>query len=463
MRVVIRNVMRGARVGDAGWGGREDPSAWAAKFAGRDVLSSEIPGQIRSQRESARFARETAARYRRAKPGLRRPSPEKDPEAWERLAAWHEAVARALESGAGRPSPARDCAGCGSASCSSCDGCSGHDAGGRTAHIERGAAEFYNGRSGRSTYRPCWFVVTTNEQGEEDDPYSRLAENSCATRAEAERKLAEWQRRQSQRDAGGGCSGGCSGCSGGQDMKVSKARKIQELRERAAPIERQLKDPSVRWTLGAARIRYLEGELAAIWRQIEKLSTSRDATRITIGQQGWLKARKPLPGGKSARLRVRAAFVESDGRVEVKSLTPGLYEGARYTVSPDEVEWDGARDASPEMQAFLARKAERKRLAEQGAAEGERMRSRLKEIRREFDRAAKKAGGYIAGAPQPYQWGRASDLVTKAIANYGLALRDLDIGSTRYDEWMRNGEQSAHLAQEAVYEMERRVAEVLRK
>ena len=46
---------------------------------------------------------------------------------------------------------------------------------------------------------------------------------------------------------------------------------------------------------------------------------------------------KPLPNGKTVKLRAVAKWVEKDGRTTYKVVTPGLYEGGYYTLRDDEV------------------------------------------------------------------------------------------------------------------------------
>lgn len=61
-------------------------------------------------------------------------------------------------------------------------------------------------------------------------------------------------------------------------------------------------------------------------------------TTFTAGQFVTLKAAKPMPNGTTKRLRCRVRWVEADGRYTVQSVVPGLYDGARFTVTADEIE-----------------------------------------------------------------------------------------------------------------------------
>lgn len=61
-------------------------------------------------------------------------------------------------------------------------------------------------------------------------------------------------------------------------------------------------------------------------------------TTFTVRQFVTLKSAKPLPNGTTKRLRCVVRWIENDGRFTIQSVTPGLYDGARFTVTADEIE-----------------------------------------------------------------------------------------------------------------------------
>lgn len=57
-----------------------------------------------------------------------------------------------------------------------------------------------------------------------------------------------------------------------------------------------------------------------------------------LGTYVTLKAAQPLPSGRTVKLRCYVRWAEADGRYTVQCVTPGMYEGARFTVTADEIE-----------------------------------------------------------------------------------------------------------------------------
>lgn len=52
----------------------------------------------------------------------------------------------------------------------------------------------------------------------------------------------------------------------------------------------------------------------------------------------WLKRQKPLPSGKTVRIRVSILWKEKDGRWLARIVTPGLYQGGNEKVGPEDLE-----------------------------------------------------------------------------------------------------------------------------
>ncbi len=56
------------------------------------------------------------------------------------------------------------------------------------------------------------------------------------------------------------------------------------------------------------------------------------------GQIVTIKAPKPLPSGRSVKIRGRITYVRPDGKYEVRGITPGMYDGGSYNLSASEIE-----------------------------------------------------------------------------------------------------------------------------
>ena len=107
--------------------------------------------------------------------------------------------------------------------------------------------------------------------------------------------------------------------------------------------------------LGASAQVKIAGVLTHLKIEGDVSSIVRDSA-IAKGSIVTLSEAKPLPSGKSVKLRGRVIFVKPDGTFEVKVITPGLYEGGYYTVSGRGIEsaQDGSRDFKSER-GFVAR------------------------------------------------------------------------------------------------------------
>jgi hypothetical protein len=61
-------------------------------------------------------------------------------------------------------------------------------------------------------------------------------------------------------------------------------------------------------------------------------------SKFTEGQFVTTVAAHPFPNGTAKRLRCRVRWIEKDGRYTVQSCVPGLYDGARFTLTEAELE-----------------------------------------------------------------------------------------------------------------------------
>ena len=76
------------------------------------------------------------------------------------------------------------------------------------------------------------------------------------------------------------------------------------------------------------------------------LKRVKDSAPFEKGTICYLRQPQPLPSGNKVKLRVRVMWANENGTLTVRSITPGLYEGADYTVPPSELSMtkDHAKD-----------------------------------------------------------------------------------------------------------------------
>lgn len=78
---------------------------------------------------------------------------------------------------------------------------------------------------------------------------------------------------------------------------------------------------------------------------VNSKSTVAEITRVDVSESDiepkklfWLKRQRPLPSGKTVRLRVNIMWKEKDGRWLARIVTPGLYQGGNEKVGPEDLE-----------------------------------------------------------------------------------------------------------------------------
>lgn len=51
-----------------------------------------------------------------------------------------------------------------------------------------------------------------------------------------------------------------------------------------------------------------------------------------------IKSPKPLPNGRTVQVVGLVDYLREDGKIEIRSCSAGVYDGARFTVSASEIE-----------------------------------------------------------------------------------------------------------------------------